>query len=82
MPALSDILAQGHKAVGVFVWNETQRVPARAYIEAHKAEIDKAQANVQVLVDMNPSLQNGQLHGGLAVVRYHFSGSSYGGRHR
>ena len=77
--ALSNLLAQGHRKIGIFVWNEAQRVPAGMYLAAHKTEIAAVGADVSVRVSVNRALRNGHKYHDLTVIRYHFGGGSGGG---
>lgn len=72
---LEQFCEEGHRRIGVFIWHETQRVPAESYVKANK----KRNANVKIIVDMNPKIRTGQVYNGRMAIRYHHAGNSSGG---
>jgi hypothetical protein len=67
---LEQMLASGDRQIDVYVWHESQKLPAGRYVETNSKNYPDA--DIQIVVSSEP-VKTGDVVNGRKVIRYHFT---------
>lgn len=67
---LEQMLASGDREIDIYVWHESQKLPAERYVETNSKNYPDA--DIRIVVSSEP-VKTGDVVNGRKVIRYHFS---------
>jgi hypothetical protein len=67
---LEQMLANGDHQIDIYVWHESQKLPAGRYVETNSK--DYPDADIRIVVSSEP-VKTGDVVNGRKVIRYHFA---------